>query len=170
MQIDDSASQRARFWAKVDRTGPAPTHCPDLGPCWLWTATRRPDGYGSFSVRIMAGGMLPIGAHRVAYAFDHGGTLLTGMFVCHHCDNRLCVRPDHLFAGTRAQNSADAVAKGRHCHGERRPAAKLTEAQVREIRATPPGTVSQSELARRYRISRSVIEHILLGKAWRHVK
>lgn len=170
MQIDDSARERSRFWAKVDRNGPVPAHRPDLGPCWLWIATIRTDGYGHFQVRIMAGGLLPVGAHRVAYAFDHGGTLLTGLFICHRCDNRPCVRPEHLFAGTRAQNSADAVAKGRHCHGERRPAAKLTEVQVREIRAIPPGTLSQSEIARRYSISRSVIENILLGKAWRHVQ
>lgn len=170
MQIDDSASQRARFWAKVDRNGPIPAHRPELGPCWVWTASVRHDGYGNFQVRVLAGGVLPVGAHRVAYAFDHGGMLLTRAMICHACDNRPCVRPDHLFAGSRLENAADAVAKGRHCHGERRPAAKLTEAQVREIRAIPRGTLSQSEIARRYSISRSVIENILLGKAWRHVQ
>jgi hypothetical protein len=169
MQIHDTPSLRVRFWSKVNRNGPVPAHRPELGPCWVWTAGLT-DGYGQFQVRIVGGGWMPVGAHRVSYALAHDGCLLIGPVICHACDYRPCVRPDHLFEGTRLDNVADAVAKSRHCHGVRRPFAKLTEDDVRAIRAIPPGTVSQSEIARRYSISRSVIEHIRLGKAWKHVQ
>ena len=102
----------AKFWARVNKDGPVPEHMPHLGPCWVWTgAKHRKTGYGLIS------GAGPRSAHRMAYALQIGA-IPDGLFVCHHCDNKLCTRGTHLFAGTAADNAADKIRKKRHCFGK----------------------------------------------------
>lgn len=111
-------------------------------------------------------------AHRVSYEL-HNGTIPDGLFVCHKCDNPACVNPKHLFLGTPDDNMKDKVKKGRHkwnpptFHGEKHPMAKLTQAQVDEIRGLfATNTYKKVELAKRFNISNTHVGYILSGKAW----
>lgn len=143
-----------RFWDKVDKSA---------GPdgCWIWTASLTHDGYGRFCLdkvqRL---------AHRHAYALTHAEPAPHDL-VCHRCDVRACCNPSHLFIGTCADNSADMVSKGRQLAGEKNHKAKLTEEQVREIRAIVGE--SHYSIADRYGVSRPVIDGIVRRKIWKCV-
>lgn len=95
------ANLEARFWSKVDQSG----------DCWLWKASRGTTGYGQFQL-FYQGRWLPMKAPRVAYLLTHGG-LPDDRLACHHCDTPLCVRPDHLYMGTHADNMRDRLERGK---------------------------------------------------------
>ena len=101
-----------RFWDKVNKDGPLPDQdkYPGLGFCWEWTACITIDGYGSFNFE----GQSQL-AHRISWLITFG--VYPEEYVLHRCDNRLCVRPDHLFLGTNADNIQDMVNKGRQSKG-----------------------------------------------------
>lgn len=86
-----------RFWPKVEKGD----------GCWEWQAHRNPEGYGVIGID-----RVPVGAHRVAWELTYG-PIPEGIYVCHHCDNPPCVRPDHLFLGTNSDNIIDAMSKHR---------------------------------------------------------
>jgi hypothetical protein len=151
-----------RFWSKC---------CPEaLSGCWLWHASVDRDGYGTFYHETRT-----IGAHRHAWALSNG-PVPAGMFVRHKCDVPACVNPDHLELGTHAQNMRDMTERGRQARGEvlaklkrgeLAPHAKLTAAQVSEIRSTyAQGDVTRAELARRYGVSQVQIGNVVRGKCW----
>jgi len=104
------------------------------------------------------------------------GPIPEGRNVCHHCDRPLCVRPDHLFVGTQADNMADMAAKGRRRHFTGRPQkgetnyyAKLTEDDVRTIRKLEADGISRKVIAERFGIHPSNIYYIVSRKTWTHV-
>lgn len=107
---DHSKRRRGEHAAPSDRFDAFVTYLLDAPGCWLWTGAER-DGYGAFSLRNKR-----VAAHRFAYEQAYG-LIPAGMLVCHRCDNRLCVRPDHLFLGTDSDNVSDKMGKGRHRHG-----------------------------------------------------
>lgn len=145
------------FWAKVDRSSP--------DGCWPWLAGKSSRGYGSFHF-----GNRVVSAHRFAYEQTHG-PLPEGLSVCHRCDNPICCRPEHLFAGTPAENSADMTAKGRAVgHPGLNYQAVLTADQIREIRAAyAPRVVTCRALADRYGISPMAVHRIVTGRAYADV-
>ncbi len=135
--------------------------------CWLWQGRLTNRGYGQISTGGRDGKILS--AHRASWEL-HFGPIPEGMVVCHHCDNRRCVNPRHLFLGTEEQNKRDMIRKHRNAIGERNGRAKLTEATVREMRDRfAQGGVTKTELARQYGIHRWTAIQILNGSAWKHL-
>lgn len=145
--------------------------------CWLWAGARTTNGYGA----IRVGGRMAR-AHRVAWELAYG-PIPEGLDVLHRCDVPVCVNPSHLFLGTDSDNQLDASAKGRHGmkrHPERssfkgrvistRGNAKLTQAQVREIRSLGAGGWSVMVLAQRFSISESNVRAILSRETWRDLE
>lgn len=148
----------ARFWEKVDRRDP--------DDCWEWTAAVNEHGYGVMRPEGRRTGP-GIKAHRVSLML--AGVDVDGLVVRHSCDNPPCVNPAHLSTGTKADNSADMVARGRSPRGSRSGASKLTERQVVEIRARQAAGELHRVLAAEYGVSRVTITNIVTGKTWRHV-
>jgi hypothetical protein len=137
-----------------------------IGDCWVWNGPRlRTGGYG----RLIGSNQR---VHRYAYALAHG-SIPEGMHICHHCDNRPCWRPSHLFAGTNADNVADMIAKGRSVgnspRGSKNPASKLTEEQVRLIKLALKVGACAAAIGRQYGVTKGLIYHIRHGRIWRHV-
>lgn len=143
-----------RFWEKV---AIIPFH-----ECWEWTAFCNPLGYGMF--RLDKAMRL---SHRVAYALTNGD-IKPGMLVCHKCDNPRCVRPEHLYLGTDADNSRDRMERGGvfYPEGEKNHRAKLNEDQVREIRNS---SLSHKEAADKYGVSYYAIKELRCRKTWAHI-
>jgi hypothetical protein len=156
----DKRLTEADFWALVNTS----THPQG---CWVWTGSSFGNGdgmiYGSFASNY---------AHRYAYACYHPDEEELGPtdFICHTCDNGLCVRKDHLFKGTAYDNTHDALAKGRLSKGSKHPGATTTEEVVREIWADwKAGILSQAAIARKHGVTYSVVMHIRQGKSWKHI-
>ena len=127
--------------------------------CHEWNGSRTSDGYGSIAL-----GKQKVGyAHRVSWERANGQSLPEGMYVCHRCDNPPCINPEHLFPGSPLDNSGDAVEKRRHAFGQRNGHAKLSNADVRTIRAALAEGESHVSIAERYPVSRSCISMIAAG-------
>jgi hypothetical protein len=129
--------------------------------CWIWIGGQTRGNYGEFgfngSIRR---------AHRVAWVL-YRGEIPDGLCVLHHCDVRLCVNPDHLFLGTKKENTHDAMQKGRLAFGERNGSSKLRKSQVQDILASK-GT--HTALAKTFGVSTAQIHNIRSGKHWNRVK
>lgn len=155
-----------RFWTAVKSSRDG---------CWEWRAAggcRKITHYGWLVVDGKN-----TRAHRFSWQI-HYGDIPDGLFVCHKCDNPCCVRPDHLFLGTCADNNADAIAKGRMLpppamyvdnRGERCGAAKLKQEDVILIRELREAGWELLPLAKRFGISRTQVHNIVARKKWAHL-
>ncbi|WP_368656190.1 MULTISPECIES: HNH endonuclease signature motif containing protein [Pseudomonas syringae group] len=106
------------------------------------------------------------------------GEIPEGLDVCHRCDNRRCINPDHLFAGTRLENMRDVVAKGRQAKGERLsvmrrgdgcPFTKLSQQQVQEIRVRVESGEHLGSIAQAFNCGTDNIRKIKNRKTWSHL-
>lgn len=148
-------SQRERFEEKV---------CPEpMSGCHLWTAGVALTGYGLF--RTDSGCHL---AHRIAWQM-YVGPIPDGMHVCHKCDTRACVNPQHMFLGTRDDNMADMAVKRRSAVGSRNKSAKLTESQVMLMRQRFAAGEPIRSLQRAFGVSYSTAHNVTCGNTWRHL-
>lgn len=172
------AEAEAHFWSRVDKSGG-----PDA--CWPWTLSLDTGGYGS----VKRGGRTQR-AHRVAWVLVRDeiprGSGHHGICVCHSCDNRRCCNPAHMFLGTHAENVADREAKGRNrpprgdangarlhpetrARGEVNGGAKITEADVRALRAHYRTGATQVTLGAMFGLSQTQVSRIVRRETWGHV-
>jgi len=135
------------FWEQVE----------SADGCWEWRGARQPNGYG----RLCIGGKKLL-AHRLSYELNIG-PVPDGLLVLHTCDNKPCVRPDHLYAGTRQDNARDVFERASFNH----PTDKLSFELADELRrvAREEGS-SQDALARQFGVSRSQVGKVLQGIHW----
>lgn len=140
-----------RFWEKVDIRG--------ADECWPWNAGVHGSGYGSIGDEV---GQTAT-SNRVAYELSNG-PLPDGMQALHTCNNRPCCNPQHLYAGTDADNSRDRVIDGSHA-GEKHHSAKLKLSDVIAIRSS--GETGRA-LAKKYGVRESQISRIKNGTRWTH--
>ncbi len=147
---------KIRFWGFIDKCG--------KDDCWEWLGGKLRDGYGEFRLNGKTER-----AHRLAYLLKYK-KIPRGLCVCHHCDNAVCVNPDHLFLGTNRDNTQDAVKKGRMARGEDVGSSKLIEEDVKAIRQLyKEGIYSQRDLAGKFGVTHPMIGFIVRRERWAHV-
>lgn len=174
------------FWPKVNKNGPV---VPYVGtPCWLWTASLKTSGYGNIG---FAGRNMP--AHRAALIVTGRKLPGPGEELCHKCDVRRCVNPDHIFIGTRTDNMRDAAAKGRmifQVHPERaprgerhgskthpecvrkggdHPEAKIDDTQYHEVLRLRSEGLTYQRIGEMFGVSLSCFYLICKGKSRKHL-
>lgn len=173
-----------KFWSKVNKSS----------ACWIWNGPIGKSGYGVVGYQYRSWS-----AHRLSWFFTFGD-IPADMYICHSCDNKLCVNPAHLWLGTSAQNSQDMVSKGRSAKGDKSSSrlhpdslkrgekhwsksnpdkvrkgvyhhkAKITGAQVKAIRDRVQSGESMMSVASDVGIHVSSVSLIVNRKTWKHVE
>lgn len=148
-----------RFWSKVNYPG-------NDHDCWEWTAGLFESGYGQFGISSK----IKFTAHKFSFEYYHG-KIPKGLIICHTCDNKICVNPNHLFLGTCSDNSKDMVNKGRSNRGEDVHTATIKEQHVIEMldKIISGEFKNTSEISKYYGIETRYIRNIIIGLTWKHI-
>lgn len=133
-----------------------------MTPCWIWTGGLV-WGYGHF----MREDQKDIRAHRWSYRNAYGNC---PPLLRHKCDEKKCVRPDHLEPGTQADNVRDRDSRGRQAKGTRQHLAKLTDSQVMQAREMRHAGRTFTEIAMRFGVTRITVTRAIKGQTWKHVR
>jgi hypothetical protein len=141
--IDISEHRKNLFYAKTRLQG----------KCIEWVGTLKPNGYGCFHAPRM------FYAHRYSYIIHHG-EIPSGLLVCHKCDNRKCVNPEHLFLGTAKDNTMDMIKKNRYGQD------LLDPSVIREIRSLYAQGTKRSEIAKQMGMQWINVNNIVQGKTY----
>lgn len=143
-----------RFFGNIEKTD----------SCWIWKGCVADCGYG---VMTIEGKYLYM--HRYSYQM-HKGNIKNNLQVCHSCDNRKCVNPDHLWLGSFKDNIRDMIEKERNAKGSFNGSSKLSEDDIIFIRNNYSlGTHTQEDLSKLFNVSRPLISMIVRGKIWKHI-
>lgn len=143
-----------------------------LTGCWNFTGSIINSGYGRISAGKPSKYMT---AHRASWeAFK--GPIPAGIQVLHHCDNKICVNPDHLFLGNQKDNMQDMLHKGRGNSkgqrpsrwGQKHPMARLTDEQVSKLRLRIGNGENRRLLAKEYGISYIYLNAVCAGRKRKH--
>ena len=140
-----------RFWSKVDKKGP--------NDCWEWKGQKFRTGYGRLD---------NLRAHRISYILSKG-KIPDGLIIMHQCDNKSCVNPNHLDAGTYSQNTKDAYDRGlsKAPHGAQHGKCRISDDMVRAIRES---TLTHRQIMAKFGVSKSTVYYIRKGTRRYHVK
>lgn len=133
--------------------------------CWIWTASVAGKGYGQMKLPKQRKQEY---SHRLAYMI-YKGEIPKGHDICHTCDTPRCVNPAHLFLGTRKDNLQDMKAKNRHLCGIKNGGSKLTEEQVRQIKACLASGMPQKRIGLAFGIAQGTVSKINIGERWEHL-
>lgn len=132
--------------------------------CWLWSGALTQKGYGQFFLESENRA-----AHKVAYELNYG-PIPAGFVVKHSCDNRNCVRPTHLTAGTQQSNIQEAVDRGRMAVGALNGRSTMTEQTAKEIKdLLRAGPFTMRHIASMYGVNQHAVQNIRYGRTWVHL-
>jgi len=133
--------------------------------CWEWQGSKTV-GYGTLKMPEIYGNF-KILAHRLSWVAFKGEPIADGLFVCHRCDNRKCVNPDHLFLGTQQDNLQDCSSKGRTMTGSRNANSKYRREDIQAVKELIREGKSGVEIHSITGVSRTHISRIKRGYTWK---